>query len=385
MKKKYIWILVIILIVASAVILMKKRKSEIASLPVPVKKSVTVSAVVPKINTIEETKDFIASYYAVNSPIISSKLTGYIKKIYVTDGQNVFKDQLLFKIDDAEIKATIGAKKAAINAAINSIESLKVNLKALENDYKYSKAVYERNLELYKVDALSKEKLDFSKTAMELKLAKFDSTKKTISAKKDELNSLKLQLKSSQNLLNYTSVKSPIEGRIGKILLREGDLIAPNKPVLKIYGKNKRIEFNFPYSMQHEIKVGSKIYLIDNKKAKIDKILPESAKSLLIAISDIDTPLNLPDRANLKVKVVTKTATGTTVPINAILEKKDSNYIFIYENERFSPKKVNILSKNEKYAVISDNITEPVAVGSSDKLSGLFFIKNAKVILNEKI
>ncbi len=376
MKSKFIIIILIAVMIVGAVFLMKKRKSEIASLPVPSSKIVTVNAVKPKIMTIEQTEELLASYYSVSSPVITSKLSGFIKKVYVNEGDTVHKNQLLVKIDDADIISSINAKKASINALINSIDSLKVNLKALKDDYIYSKDIFVRNEELYKADVLSKEKLDFSKTAMELKLAKLKSTEKNIEAKYNELKSLKAQLKATENLLDYSNIKSPVDGTVGKIFMREGDLSAPSKPIMKIYGNDKRIEFSFPSDMLDKIKKGNVVHVFDIDTV-ITEIMPSSSRSLAVAIADLKENLKLPDNSNVKVKVVVKKYKGTTIPVNAILEKENTNYVFEYNNNKFVPKRINIVAKNEKYAVISDNITSPVAIGSSDKLSSLFFIKNA--------
>jgi len=78
----------------------------------------------------------------------------------------------LVSIDDKESRAAISAQKSSIKALKRSIESIKATLSSLKSDYQYAKEVYERNLVLFKADALSKEKLDQSEVVMKLKLSK---------------------------------------------------------------------------------------------------------------------------------------------------------------------------------------------------------------------
>ncbi|MGA1847174.1 efflux RND transporter periplasmic adaptor subunit [Deferribacter abyssi] len=380
--KKILSLIIIILIVAGGVFLIKERKQQLASLQPPPAKTITVETVHPKNMHIEEIRQFLGTYYSIQHPVIASKVSGFIEKLYVVDGEKVKKGQLLVKIDDKEIVESINAQKAAIRALIQSIESLKVNLKALESDFLYARDAYERNKELYKVDALSKEKLDFSRVAMELKLAKLKSTQKSIEAKKEELKSLKAQLLSKENQLKYTSIKSPIDGVVGRVVLRDGDLVVPGKQILTLYGMKKRVEFSFSQNMIGKIKKGKKAYLL-GKQAEITKVLPVASKFLAVAYIDLDTTLPLPENSNIKIGVVIKEATGSAVPVNALLEKEDGVYLFVYNGGRFTPTKVQILSQNDKYAVVSPDIDKPVAIGSNDKLSKLFVITNAKAVNNE--
>jgi RND family efflux transporter MFP subunit len=369
--------------VFGAVKLVKKRKTEQANLPVSKAITLSVNVVKPKIRSIEETREFLGKYYSVNHPVISSKLSGYITQLFVEEGDKVSEGELLIKIDDSDLIASIESQKAAIKAVEQSIESLKVNLNALYSDYKYAKNVYDRNKELFKVDAISQENLDLSKVAMEMKLSKYNSTKKSIDAKKEELKSLSYQLKSKETLLKYTTIKSPINGIIGKLFLKQGDLAAPGKPILTIYSDKKRVEFNFPTNLINEIKKGQTVKILSNK-AKISKILPNSNNSLATAYVDLDEKLNLPENSNVKLYAVLKASNGISVPLNSILSKDDLNFVFIYEDDKFKPIKVDIIAKDNKFAVISDNITLPVATGSNDKLSSLFLIKDAKAVTNEK-
>ncbi len=379
--KKILILITIILLVGVGLVVIKKKKEELNSLPTPKAKLVTVEIAKPKNIEVEQKRVFIGRYYSAMHPQISSKLSGFIKKVYVSEGDKVKRGDILIQIDDKELKESIKAQQASINALKFSIDSIKSTLFALKNDYLYAKEVYERNKALYEAEALPKEKLDLSKVMMDLKESKLESTKKSLKAKEEELKALKAGLKSKITQLRYTSIKSPLNATVGKIYLKDGDLAMPGKPILQLLGEKKRVEFEFPLSMSNNIKEGMSVY-IQNKKAKISKILPNSQKALAVARIESNS-LNLPENIDIKVEVVQKSAKGTAIPVKAILEKDDENYVFVYKNGRFHPKKIKILAKNESYAVISPDIKEPVAIGSNDKLSRLFFLKQVKAISYE--
>jgi len=331
---------------------------------------------------IEQKREFIGRYYSLLHPQIASKISGFIQKVYVEEGDRVKKGDILVSIDDKELRAAINAQKSSIKALKRSIESIKATLSSLKSDYQYAKEVYERNLALFKADALSKEKLDQSEVVMKLKLSKYESTKKSIEAKYEELNSLKALLESKINQLRYTSIRSSIDGTVGKIYLRALDLATAGKPIMKLLGEKKIVEFQFPVGLGKTVKKGMRVY-VDGLEAKISKILPDSEKALAVAQIVLKTALKIPENSNVKVEVVQKRALGMAVPVTALLEKENEVYVFEYINGTFLPRKVKVVAKDEKYAVLTPDIIHPVAVGSNDKLSKLFILKNVKAVNNE--
>ncbi len=383
--KKVIAFIIVVLLVAGGIVVLKKKKEQLANLPTPVAKSVAVETAMPEVKRIEEKRSFIGRYYSLDHPVIASKISGFIQKIYVEEGDRVKKGDLLVSIDDRELKSAVKAQKASIKALNSAIESLKFSLKALESDYLQAKSVYERNLKLYKADALAKEKLDLSKVAMELKESKYITTKNSIEAKYEELKALKAELDSKINQLRYVSIKALTEATVGKIFLRVGDLAMPGKPIVKLLGDKKRVEFQFPL-LEEGIKKGMKVY-VNGLEARISEVLPESEKALGVARVDLSGKLALPENSNVSVEVVTRSGVGTAVPVTALLEKQGGKererYIFVYNQGEFVPKKVKVLATDESFAVIDSEIRQPVAVGSNDKLSRLFVLKSVEAVGNE--
>jgi len=234
--KKVVGFIIVVLLVAGGVVVLKKKKEELADLPAPAIKSVTVETATPEIRSVEEVRSFMGRYYSAEHPSIASRINGFVQKIYVKEGERVKKGDLLAQIDDRELKAAIEAQKASIKALESAIESLKFSLKALKSDLLQAKSTYERNLKLYEAGALAKEKLDLSKVAMELKESKYVTTQKSVEAKSEELRAQKAQLDSKVNQLRYASLKAPADATVGEIFLT----------ILKLLGERKRVDFQFP-------------------------------------------------------------------------------------------------------------------------------------------
>ncbi|WP_457570934.1 efflux RND transporter periplasmic adaptor subunit [Desulfovulcanus sp.] len=381
MKKIISFVIVLLVVIAGAVIV-KKKKEEIEALPKPMVKTVAIKTVLPKKLKVEEKRYFLAFYRSIDKPKIASKISGFVKKIYVNEGKVVKKGDLLVQIDDQDIKDNIKALKNTINAARKGIEALETTIESLKSDYEYAKQVYERNISLYKMGAISKNELDISQVAMQMKQAKLQSTLKNIEAKREELKSLKLTLRSKENLLKYTQITSPINAVVGNIFIREGDLATPGKAILELLGDKKKLEFTFPQNMVATIKKGVKVY-IGSRTTIISNIYPNARNNLAVAEIYLDKPLLYPEESNVQVEVVVRSAEGTAVPVGALFERKEGVYIFVYKNQNFEPIKVQILAKDKKFAIVSPEINHPIAVGSRAKLMRLFFLKNVKAVTNE--
>ncbi len=116
--KKIIGLLVIILIIIGAVTLVKKRKESIENAPSAKAMLSTVVVYKPKVKKISESESFLANLQAMNQPQISSKLSGYLKKIYVKESDFVKKGDLLAELDLVDVKAAINQQQNALDASI---------------------------------------------------------------------------------------------------------------------------------------------------------------------------------------------------------------------------------------------------------------------------
>lgn len=116
------------------------------------------------------------------------KVSGYITKVLVDEGQKVKKGQLLFKLETASLSEDAEAAKANVNAAQVQVNQLKP---------------------LVKKDIVSQSQLETAKA----KLKQAQSNYHSILAN-----------------INYSNIKSPVDGYVGAIRLRRGNLVSPSDP-----------------------------------------------------------------------------------------------------------------------------------------------------------
>lgn len=297
--KKIALFIIMALLIAGGFKLIKEKKDEISN-----EKKAFVHVYKPLETKQEKSSDkfetFSAKLEAVQNPKISTKVSGYITKIFVEENQEIKKGQKLVSIDDLEYKQTLLQLSYSINALKSSVDSFISSLNSLKLDMQLSLKEFETNKKLYKIGGISKDKLDFSEIIYEQKKAKYDSTLKTIESKRNELNSQQAFLDSKKKLQEYYSLKSPIDGFIEEIFVDIGDLSSINKLILSLVSKEQKLSFLFA---SENIKQNQEVY-IDNKKIGVIESINISAKNYMKEANiKLDKNLSNPINSLISVKV----------------------------------------------------------------------------------
>ena len=329
--------------------LLEKRKEEVQNQPTPKQMQIAIRLAKAHRGTLYEKERVLATISADKSIKLSTKLAGYIEKMYVEESDRVKKGDLLVHIDSKELK--------------NSINSLKKALTAQQKDYQVAKTIYQTNKALYKAGGLPKEKLDLSLVALK--------------AKEANLNSTREKLKSLQNQLSYLSIKAPFDGTIDNLFLHEGDLAVTGKPILSMSTDSKKLIFT---SSNFNIKPNQKVLFNNEIIGEISNIYNTAKNGLLTAEAVIHKPINLPINSSINIEIILKEKSGCILPDTTILHTKEGNFIMVYSDKKFTPIKVDILIEDKNQVLITPCPKIPVANASEAKLSSLPALKNVKVI-----
>jgi len=353
MNKKIVTIIFIIAAILLAIkgkSLLNERKNEVNNAPTPKEQPLYIQLASAKEDTLYQKEKLLANLLAKKSIKLSTKLAGFVKKVYVKESDLVKKGDILVEIDSNELK--------------NSINSLKDAIKAQEKDLQVSKKIYQTNKKLYKIGGLPKEKLDLSYVGLK--------------AKEANLNSSVQKLKSLQNQLRYLTIKAPFDAKVDAIILHEGDLAVTGKPILSLSSLKQKLVFSF--AKQSNIKLKDKVLYKGTPIAGVSTIYNIANNGLLTAEATLTKPINLPVNSSINIEVVTKEKKGCTLPDTTILHNKDGNYIMAYSKKRFIPIKVDVLIEDIDKVLISPCPKVPVANASEAKLSSLPALKNVKII-----
>lgn len=141
---------------------------------------------------------------AIESVDVLARINGWIKKIYFKEGSKVKKGQSIILIEPDEYQLSVNNAAAIVR----------------QNQAVYVNADKDltRAAELVKQDYVSKSYYDDALSARDRALAALDSAK--------------AQLANAKLNLSYTNITSPVDGKIGKILITEGNLVNPSAGAL---------------------------------------------------------------------------------------------------------------------------------------------------------
>jgi len=345
--KKIIAILITLLIVIGLIIggvkLIKKRKAEDGKL-----KTATIFPIVVKTITPKQDKVLTYPYLALvknsNQVTITTKFAGKIKCIANLGGY-VTKNQVVVKIDNLHLKASL----KSVNEKIKSIkEKLNAKYIALKNLI----ATHKRTKTLLKVKMASIEEYQ----AEESKLA---ALKAQIKADKNNLLALNSQKKSILNDLKYTNLTSPIDGVISQKFANKGDNAFPGKPILTISAKNGNYLFlAIPDNFKQAI-----------YKNKIYNLIPLHTTFNGIPTYKIDVnDSNLILGEKVKIKLISFKGNAEILPYDAILTINGKNYVFIPEGTKAKIKEVHIIAQGTEGVAIKEKINSPVIEAKPDIL-----------------
>ncbi|MDN3380350.1 MULTISPECIES: efflux RND transporter periplasmic adaptor subunit [unclassified Pseudoalteromonas] len=165
------------------------------------KQAVPVGVITLKSQPLTLTKELPGRVAASQVAQIRPQVNGIIQSRLFTQGAEVKKGQALYQIDASTFEAQVATSKAAITKAKASIAN--------------AKAKSERYDELLKIKAVSQQ--DFDEADASYKGAEAD------------LLTAQAQLKTAQINLDYSKVRSPISGQIGKSNVTAGALVSANQ------------------------------------------------------------------------------------------------------------------------------------------------------------
>ncbi|MBC8283951.1 MAG: efflux RND transporter periplasmic adaptor subunit [Nitrospinae bacterium] len=193
---------------------------------------VTVTPVVKK--RVIKTFELVGRTAAMKTVNLVARVTGYLEKRNFKEGEDIKKGDLLFVIEQAPYKIEVKsaeAKVAESNAILANAESYLQRLKSVRKG------------------AVSQSDLDKSKS--DLLKAQAGVMQAKASLEQAKLN------------LSYTEIRSPIDGRIGRVSIDEGNLVSSNTGTLATILKMDPIYVLFTVGeaavlteFQHQVKQG---------------------------------------------------------------------------------------------------------------------------------
>ncbi|HEV2551630.1 MAG TPA: efflux RND transporter periplasmic adaptor subunit [Stellaceae bacterium] len=172
---------------------------------------------------VNESFEFVGRIKAVNKVDVRARVEGFLEKVLFREGQDVKAGDLLYQIEKVQFQAQVDQAKA--NVASAEAEATNAQLQ------------YDRTAEL-------------SKRGQVVAQAVVDQNKATLDSARAKIMQMKAALTQTEVNLDYTDVRSPIDGRIGRTAYTVGNLVNPASGVLATIVSQDPTYVLFPVSVR---------------------------------------------------------------------------------------------------------------------------------------
>ena len=328
---------------------------------------------------------------------LKPEVIGKISAIPVVEGQRVHKGQVVLRLDPILFQAQVAQQQAAVQQAQIAIQSQKLTVANLEQQYSRQQALFKQHL----VDANSfdnlKNQLDLADTEMQ--------------AREQALEIAQAELTQSEQNLSKTVITSPLDGMITSLPVKVGetvitgtniagstlmDIADPSEVLADVQvdeadianvklGEDANIDaVSFPDRTLH-----GKVQFVASSVTDTSNSLTASSASqgrtfeVKIAISDKDIGLLKPGMS-ARAEIFTQSTPDTlSVPVQAILYENDpgskslepTSGAYVYRVEDGKAKKIPITTgvSSDTYQAVTSGLKngDTVVSGSYETLHHL--------------
>lgn len=222
---------------------------------------------------------------------ISSKLSGYISEVLVTDNQSVKAGQLIARLDDREFQSQVAEAQADLHLIQATIENLaatrvqqlsliqqaEARVASAEAEQLRARQQVQRIGQLNQRHYSSQDSLDEVRASLQVTQAQMQEAKAALQAARERLLVLDAEAKQNQAKLalseaklaqarlelGYTELRAPADGIIGKRSLREGLYVQSGMQVASLVPLQQVwVEANFKETQLAHMQPGQKVEVI---------------------------------------------------------------------------------------------------------------------------
>ena len=186
-----------------------------------------VGVVKAQLQPVTETSEFVGRIQAINRVDIVARVTAFIQERLFTEGAEVNKGDLLYRLERGPFEADLQAKQASVQQYGALLRNATI--------------VVGRAQSLLNTPAGQRSSLD-------------DALAQQASQAAQQL-SAQAQLKNSQINLDYTEIKSPIDGKIGRTALTAGNVVTPSSGTLVSIVSQDPMYVLFPVAVRAAIEL----------------------------------------------------------------------------------------------------------------------------------
>ena len=216
----------------------------------------TVTIAKPVEQTVTHYESFAGTTEAFESVTIRARVSGMLQKVHFEEGRIVRKGDLLFTIEPDVYQARVDEAKAMLGQRQAELQLAKATKTKTENAYKGNATTEIAVLE----------------------------AKAGLAGARSAVNAAKAALKNAQLDLSYTQIHAPIDGRVGRRLVDEGNLVGVGEltqlttivntsPIYAYFQVNERDLMNYQLQSDDPQALGTRALPVEMRLAGHDELV----------------------------------------------------------------------------------------------------------------
>ena len=171
---------------------------------------------------------------AKDASILSSKIMGVVKSVYIKEGDRVKKDQVLVDIDPRQVKAQLLQTQAALSEARKAESAALSAQHAAKATADLARATYDRYVNLMKTESASRQEFDEVSARFRQAEAALGQTQSMVEAARFRTQQAEAAVAGADVSEKDSRILAPFDGAISAKLVDPGSLASPGTPLLKI-------------------------------------------------------------------------------------------------------------------------------------------------------
>ncbi len=341
--------------------------------------------------------------------IISSKINGTIKNIFVDIGSKIKQGESLCKIDDIIYRIQYEKADTAVKSAVNTLRSIKdydknddmkfQGIELAESQYETAKIAYDNTVKtynrikgLYGENAISqsdyetiKGQFDLAKKQLDLATTNLNQAKRNwefdVEAAEIGLEAANNDYKLAKENLEYTNVSAPFSGIIAERKVSIGENVGVGTPMFTLVNTDS-MHANSGLSERDVmmVKEGQRVMVssdtlgskaIEGRVAAISPVIDEASSTypIKVLLENKDNDLKGGMFATIEI-IVDSRQNAIAAAKNAVINENGKDYVFIQNGDKAEKRLVKLgYSQNDYYEILEGLKEGEIVIESfNDKL-----------------
>jgi len=359
----------------------------------PEVQAVAVSVTEIQKTSIENLRTVVGKTQPVQEVSVFAKMPGTVTQVNAEVGQVVSKGDLLFSVEDEDIRLQVQQAQAGLNSARanlarssgGSVElqlvQLKSSLLQAELMFKDAQTALDSAKILYDAGAVSKFELDSAQTRFTTAQAQYETAKKAVELTESTINKENAAIASAQvqqaqasydlakNQLENARVTAPISGIVSVRNATKGELISGAVPAFTLVDLSTVVvEISVMQELVNTVTMGETVELeiesagSGSYNGKVTAISPSAdprtqAYLIKIEVANADGMIKGGMLATVDLTTDAR-AEALVVPMDAVLDDNGKSIVFVVEGDMAVRREVTTGLSNGEFVEVSGEIAE---------------------------